>query len=55
MNKDSSICYELPISLFGIGRKTCVLGEDVIDLCNMREVQTSTLMAYMTYVFIHLL
>ncbi|KAE8648352.1 hypothetical protein Csa_023130 [Cucumis sativus] len=49
MDKDSSIRYQLPISLFGIGRKTFVLREDIIDLCNMREVNTFTLVAYMTY------
>ena len=48
MDKDSSIRYQLPISLFGIGRKTFVLREDIIDLCNMREVNTFTLVAYMT-------
>ncbi|KAA0068139.1 transposase [Cucumis melo var. makuwa] len=30
-------------------RKTCVLREDIIDFCNMREVKTLTLVAYMTY------
>ncbi|TYK02903.1 transposase [Cucumis melo var. makuwa] len=29
------IRYELPFTLFGIGRKTCVLREDIIDFCNM--------------------
>ncbi|KAL0540391.1 hypothetical protein IC582_024628 [Cucumis melo] len=31
MDKDSGIRYQLPFSLFGIGRKTCVLREDIID------------------------
>ncbi|KAA0033120.1 uncharacterized protein E6C27_scaffold269G002580 [Cucumis melo var. makuwa] len=41
------IRYQLPFSLFGIGRKACVLREDIIDFCNMREVKTLTLVAYM--------
>ncbi|KAA0038147.1 hypothetical protein E6C27_scaffold36G003750 [Cucumis melo var. makuwa] len=49
MYKDSGIHYQLPFSLFGIGRKTCVLREDIIDFCNMREVKTLTLVAYMAY------
>ncbi|KAL0536779.1 hypothetical protein IC582_025740 [Cucumis melo] len=40
MDKDSGIRYQLPFSLFGIDRKTCVLREDIIDFCNMREVKT---------------
>ena len=48
MDKDSGIRYQLPFSLFGICRKTCVLREDIIDFCNMREVKTLTLIAYMT-------
>ncbi|TYK30787.1 putative serine/threonine-protein kinase nek2 [Cucumis melo var. makuwa] len=47
MDKDSGIRYQLPFLLFGIGRKTCVLREDIIDFCNMREVKTLTLVAYM--------
>ncbi|TYK28663.1 uncharacterized protein E5676_scaffold165G00300 [Cucumis melo var. makuwa] len=47
MDKDSEIRYQLPFSLFGINRKTCVLREDIIDSCNMREVKTLTLVAYM--------
>ncbi|KAL0546092.1 hypothetical protein IC582_015997 [Cucumis melo] len=47
MDKDSGIRYQLPFSLFGIGRKMCVLQEDIIDFCNMREVKTLTLVAYM--------
>uniref|UniRef100_A0A9I9E7P9 Uncharacterized protein n=1 Tax=Cucumis melo TaxID=3656 RepID=A0A9I9E7P9_CUCME len=43
MDKDSGIRYQLPFSLFGIGRKACVLREDIIDFCNMREVKTLTL------------
>ncbi|KAA0047527.1 transposase [Cucumis melo var. makuwa] len=49
MDKDSEIRYQLPFSLFGIGRKTCVLREDIIDFCNMREVKTLTLVAYIAY------
>ncbi|KAL4030520.1 hypothetical protein IC575_008763 [Cucumis melo] len=49
MDKDSGIHYQLPFSLFGIGRKTCVLREYIIDFCNMREVKTLTLVAYMAY------
>ncbi|KAL4030956.1 hypothetical protein IC575_009211 [Cucumis melo] len=49
MDKASGIRYQLPFSFFGIGRKTCVLREDIIDFCNMREVKTLTLIAYMTY------
>ncbi|KAL0548993.1 hypothetical protein IC582_013472 [Cucumis melo] len=47
MDKDSGIRYQLLFSLFGIGRKTCVLREDIIDFCNMQEVKTLTLVAYM--------
>ncbi|TYK03264.1 transposase [Cucumis melo var. makuwa] len=49
MDKDSGIRYQLPFSLFGIGRKTCVLREDIIDFCNMREVKTLTFVAYTVY------
>ncbi|KAL0536995.1 hypothetical protein IC582_025963 [Cucumis melo] len=35
MDKDSRIRYQLPFSLFGIDKKTCVLREDIIDFCNM--------------------
>ncbi|KAL0551847.1 hypothetical protein IC582_010936 [Cucumis melo] len=49
MDKDSEIRYQLPFSLFGISRKTCVLREDIIDFCNMREAKTLTLVAYMAY------
>ena len=47
MDKDSSIQYQLPISLFGIGRKIFVLREDIIGFCNMREVKTFIVLAYM--------
>ncbi|KAL0541654.1 hypothetical protein IC582_021708 [Cucumis melo] len=47
MDKDSGIRYQIPFSMFGIGRKTCVLREDIIDFCNMREVKTMTLVSYM--------
>ncbi|XP_050944322.1 uncharacterized protein LOC127150505 [Cucumis melo] len=50
MDKDSGIRYQLPFSLFGIGRKTFVLREDIIDFCNMREVNTLT---WRKYSFIH--
>ncbi|KAL0556376.1 hypothetical protein IC582_004889 [Cucumis melo] len=49
MDKDSGIRYQLPFSLFGIGRKTCVLREDIIDICNIGEAKTLTLVAYMVY------
>ncbi|TYJ98686.1 uncharacterized protein E5676_scaffold429G00150 [Cucumis melo var. makuwa] len=49
MDKDSNIRYQLSFSLFGIGRKTCVLREDIIDFCIMREIKTLTLIAYMAY------
>ncbi|KAL4026553.1 hypothetical protein IC575_014989 [Cucumis melo] len=52
MDKDSGIRYQLPFSLFGIGRKTCVLREDIIDFCNMREVKTLTFVAYMVAITI---
>ncbi|TYJ99652.1 putative serine/threonine-protein kinase nek2 [Cucumis melo var. makuwa] len=47
MEKDSSITFSLPADLFGISRKSSVLREDIIDLCNMNEVKTFTLVAYM--------
>ncbi|KAA0053402.1 uncharacterized protein E6C27_scaffold428G00700 [Cucumis melo var. makuwa] len=47
MDKDSGIRYQLPFSLFGIVRKICVLREDIIDFCNMREVKTLILVSYM--------
>ena len=48
MEKVSSITIPLPVGIFGISRKTSVLREDIIDLCNMNEVKTFTLVAYMT-------
>ncbi|XP_031745418.1 uncharacterized protein LOC116405627 [Cucumis sativus] len=51
MEKDSSITIPLPVGIFGISRKTSVLREDIIDLCNMNEVKTFTLVAYMTYLY----
>ncbi|KAL4011388.1 hypothetical protein IC575_028446 [Cucumis melo] len=51
MEKDSSITFSLPADLFGISRKTFVLREDIIDLCNMNEVKTFTLVAYMMYLY----
>ena len=48
MKKVSSITIPLPVGIFGISRKTSVLREDIIDLCNMNEVKTFTLVAYMT-------
>ncbi|KAL0544699.1 hypothetical protein IC582_019818 [Cucumis melo] len=47
MEKDSSITFSLPADLFGVSRKTFVLREDILDLCNMNEVKTFTLVAYM--------
>ncbi|KAA0059165.1 uncharacterized protein E6C27_scaffold430G00850 [Cucumis melo var. makuwa] len=47
MEKDSSITFSLPDDLFGVSRKTSVLREDIVDLCNMNEVKTFTLVAYM--------
>ncbi|KAL0550077.1 hypothetical protein IC582_014575 [Cucumis melo] len=43
MEKDSSITFSLLADLFGISRKTSVLREDIIDLCNMNEVKMFTL------------
>ncbi|KAL0541536.1 hypothetical protein IC582_021588 [Cucumis melo] len=51
MEKDSSINFSLPADLFGVSRKTSVLGEDIVDLCNMNEVKTFTLVAYMMYLY----
>ncbi|TYK29233.1 uncharacterized protein E5676_scaffold1228G00230 [Cucumis melo var. makuwa] len=48
MEKESSITIPLPAVIFGISRKSSMLREDIIDLCNMNEVKTFTLMAYMT-------
>ncbi|KAA0034884.1 glycine-rich domain-containing protein 1-like [Cucumis melo var. makuwa] len=36
----SSFSFQLPLELFGIPRKSYVLREDVIDLCNMQKVKT---------------
>ncbi|KAL0546424.1 hypothetical protein IC582_016332 [Cucumis melo] len=47
MEKDSSITFSLLADLFGVSRKTSVLREDIVDLCNMNEVKTFTLVAYM--------
>ncbi|KAL0534784.1 hypothetical protein IC582_029077 [Cucumis melo] len=47
MEKDSSITFSLPADIFGISRKSSVLREDIIDLCNMNEVKTFTSVAYM--------
>ncbi|KAL0546420.1 hypothetical protein IC582_016328 [Cucumis melo] len=52
MDKDSGIRYQLPFSLFGIVRKICVLREDIIDFCNMREVKTLILVSYMVAITI---
>uniref|UniRef100_A0A9I9E7Y8 Ubiquitin-like protease family profile domain-containing protein n=1 Tax=Cucumis melo TaxID=3656 RepID=A0A9I9E7Y8_CUCME len=51
MEKDSSITFSLPADLFGISRKSSMLREDIIDLCNMNEVKTFTLVAYMMYLY----
>ncbi|KAA0051087.1 transposase [Cucumis melo var. makuwa] len=51
MEKDSNITFSLLADLFGISRKTSVLREDIIDLCNMNEVKMFTLVAYMMYLY----
>ncbi|KAL0536616.1 hypothetical protein IC582_025573 [Cucumis melo] len=51
MEKDSSITFSLPTDIFGISQKSYVLREDIIDLCNMNEVKTFTLVAYMMYLY----
>ncbi|KAL0553888.1 hypothetical protein IC582_007792 [Cucumis melo] len=51
MEKDSSIIFPLLADIFGINRKSFVLREDVIDLCNMNEVKTFTLVVYMMYLY----
>ncbi|TYK30421.1 putative serine/threonine-protein kinase nek2 [Cucumis melo var. makuwa] len=51
MEKDSIITFSLPADLFGISRKSFVLREDIIDLCNMNKVKTFTLVAYMMYLY----
>ncbi|KAA0055004.1 transposase [Cucumis melo var. makuwa] len=51
MEKDSSITFSLPADLFGVSRKTSVLREAIVDLCNMNEVKTFTLVAYMMYLY----
>ncbi|XP_050944413.1 uncharacterized protein LOC127150579 [Cucumis melo] len=51
MEKDSSITFSLPADLFGVSRKTSVLREEIVDLCNMNEVKTFTLVAYMMYLY----
>ncbi|KAA0061198.1 uncharacterized protein E5676_scaffold157G00230 [Cucumis melo var. makuwa] len=47
MEKDSNIPFPLPADIFGIDQKRSVLREDIIDLYNMNEVKTFTLVAYM--------
>ncbi|KAA0048294.1 putative serine/threonine-protein kinase nek2 [Cucumis melo var. makuwa] len=51
IEKDSSITFSLPADLFGVSRKTSVLREDIVDLCNMNEVKTFTLVVYMMYLY----
>ncbi|KAL0540274.1 hypothetical protein IC582_024508 [Cucumis melo] len=51
MEKDSSITFLLPADVYGVSRKTSVLREDIVDLCNMNEVKTFTLVAYMMYLY----
>ncbi|KAL0546137.1 hypothetical protein IC582_016043 [Cucumis melo] len=51
MEKDSSITFSLPADIFGISRKTSVLREDIIGLCNMNEVKTFILVTYMMYLY----
>ncbi|KAL0558796.1 hypothetical protein IC582_003378 [Cucumis melo] len=36
----SSFLFQLPLELFGIPQKSCVLREDVVDFCNMQKVKT---------------
>ncbi|KAL4020790.1 hypothetical protein IC575_019577 [Cucumis melo] len=52
MEKDSNITFPLPVDIFGISRKSSMLREDIINLCNMNEVKTFTLVTYMMYLFI---
>ncbi|KAL0544965.1 hypothetical protein IC582_020095 [Cucumis melo] len=52
MEKDSSITFLLPTDIFCTSRKSSVLREDIINLCNMNEVKTFTLVAYDVLVFI---
>ncbi|KAA0043670.1 uncharacterized protein E6C27_scaffold33243G00010 [Cucumis melo var. makuwa] len=47
MEKDSSITFSLATDIFGISRKSSMLREDIIDICNMNEVKMFTLVAYM--------
>ncbi|TYK04871.1 putative serine/threonine-protein kinase nek2 [Cucumis melo var. makuwa] len=51
MEKDSSITFSLSADLFGISRKTSVLREDIVDFCNMNEMKTFILVAYMMYLY----
>ncbi|KAL0540064.1 hypothetical protein IC582_024293 [Cucumis melo] len=51
MEKDSSITFPLPADIFGISRKSSILRDDIIALCNMNEVKTFTLVAYMIYLY----
>ncbi|KAL0537170.1 hypothetical protein IC582_026140 [Cucumis melo] len=51
MEKDSSITFPLPADIFGISRKSSVLRDDIINLCNMNKVKTFTLVAYMMYLY----
>ncbi|KAL0539909.1 hypothetical protein IC582_024130 [Cucumis melo] len=55
MEKDSSITFPLPADIFGISRNNSVLREDIIDICNMNEVKTFTLVAYMMYLYLSVL
>ncbi|KAL4030531.1 hypothetical protein IC575_008774 [Cucumis melo] len=51
MEKDSSITFSLATDIFGISRKSSMIREDIIDLCNMNEVKMFTLVAYMMYLY----
>ncbi|KAL4016789.1 hypothetical protein IC575_024446 [Cucumis melo] len=55
MEKHSSITFPLPADIFGISRNNYVLREDIIDICNMNEVKTFTLVAYMMYLYLSVL
>ncbi|KAL0551402.1 hypothetical protein IC582_010488 [Cucumis melo] len=51
MEKDFSIIFPQPADIFCISRKSFVLREDIIDLCNMNEVKRFTLVVYMMYLY----
>ncbi|KAA0061388.1 uncharacterized protein E5676_scaffold692G00770 [Cucumis melo var. makuwa] len=48
--RESNINMPLPLKIIlRFAEKACVPRENIIDFCNMREVKTLTLVAYMTY------